>query len=424
MTILRDISLIYTSFFSLIMLMILFESRYPRKKAMRLTIFLMVPLLLINFVLLFVLGPQKMSTLLLLTCSLPSLVFFWILAKHRDGRFFFTFCLADTLVLEVMHITTVLDYFLGNSYIFMFAARLVLCPLLAWAVYKWVRPLYLELQNTVRKGWYIFTAIALIFYVMLSMSISVPTMITQRLEQLPVFVLQLILLPTIYIHIFNTLRHQQAMHKMTEQENILKLQVAGTAARMDEYSAANEKFRVERHDFRHKMQTIAGMVEKGQFAELRALALEYNENTGETQVRQYSTYPVIDTVLSSYLQKAEGKEIKVSAALAFPDPLPVNETELATVFANAIENAVNACEKLPEEKREISVKAITTPHFMVQVANSFDGVVEFDKNGLPVSHEEGHGFGTRSIAAFCGKYGAFYEFKATGDMFYLRITFS
>lgn len=423
MTILRDISTIYASFFSLVLLMILFESRYPRKKAMRLTLFLMVPLLLINFVLLFVLGPQKMSTLLLLTCSLPSLVFFWILAKHRDGRFFFTFCLADTLVLEVIHATAVLDFFLGNRYIFMFAARLVLCPLLAWAVYRWVRPLYLELQSTVRKGWYIFTAIALIFYVMLSMSISVPTMITERLEQLPVFVLQLILLPTIYIHIFATLRHQQAMHKMTEQENILKLQVAGTAARMDEYSAANEKFRVERHDFRHKMQTIAGMVEKGQFAELRALALEYNENIKETQVRQYSTYPVIDAVLSSYLQKAEGKEIKVSVALSFPDPLPVNETELATVFANAIENAVNACEKLPEENREISVKAITTPHFMVQVANSFDGAVEFDKNGLPVSHEDGHGFGTRSIAAFCEKYGAFYEFKATGDAFYLRITF-
>ena len=116
----------------------------------------MVPLLLINFVLLFVLGPQKMSTLLLVTCSLPSLVFFWILAKHRDGRFFFTFCLADTLVLEILHTTAVLDFFLGNSYIFMFAARLILCPLLAWAVYRWVRPLYLELQSTVRKGWYIF----------------------------------------------------------------------------------------------------------------------------------------------------------------------------------------------------------------------------------------------------------------------------
>jgi len=100
MTILRDISLVYTSLFSLIVLLTLFESRFPSKKFLRLTLFTMVPLLVVNCVLLFVLGPQKMSTLLLLTCSLPSLVFFWFVAKHRDGRFFFTFCLADTLVLD------------------------------------------------------------------------------------------------------------------------------------------------------------------------------------------------------------------------------------------------------------------------------------------------------------------------------------
>lgn len=424
MTILRDISLIYTSLFSLLIFLILFQSRYPQKRTQRLTLFLMGPLMLVNFALLFALGPQKMSMLLLLTCSLPSLIFFWVLAKYRDGRFFFTFCLADTLVLEIMHITTVLDFFLGNRYIFMFAARLILCPLLAGVLFKWVRPRYLELQNTVRKGWFIFTAIALIFYVVLSMANSVPTIITQRLEQLPVFVLLLILMPAIYIHIFNTLRHQQELHRMTEQENILKLQVAGTAARMDTYSAANEKFRVERHDFRHKMQTIAGMVEKEQFAELRALALEYNESLKEAQVKQYCSYAVIDAVLSSYLQKAEAKEIKVSTKLAFPEPLPVGETELATVFANGIENAIHACEKLPPDRRELGIKVITHPHFMLQISNRFDGMVEFDKNGLPVSHEEGHGFGTRSIAAFCGKYSAFYEFKAAGDMFYLRITFS
>ena len=423
MTTLRDLSTIYASFFSLILLMILFESRYPKKRTMALTFSLMVPLLLVNFVLFFLVGPQKMSTLLLLTCSLPSLVFFWILSKHRDGRFFFTFCLADTMVLEIIYITAVLDFFLGNTYLFAVAARMILCPLLAWAIFKWVRRIYLDLQSKVRKGWYLFAVIALIFYVVLSMSMSIPTIITQRLEQLPVFILLLILMPAIYIHIFTTLLHQQKAHEMAEQENILKLQVMGMAARMEEFSAANEKFRMERHDFRHKMQTIAGLVEKGQYDELRTLALEYNDAIKETQVKRYCDHAVLDAVLSSYLQRAEGREIKVSTRLAFPDPLPVGETELATVFANAIENAINACEKLDAEKREISVKAITAPQFMMQVSNNFDGVAEFDKNGLPVSHEEGHGLGTRSIIAFCEKYGAFYEFKATDKKFIMRISF-
>lgn len=423
MTILRDVSLVYASFFSLVMLMILFESRFPRKKTLYLTLFLMVPLLLVNCILLLILGPQKMSTLLLVTCTLPSLIFFWILAKHRDGRFFFTFCLADTLVLEIIHITTVLDFFWGNRYIFMFAGRLILCPLFAWIMFKWVKPLYRKLQNSVQKGWYVFTIISLIFYVVLSMSISVPSMITQRLEQMPAFILLLILMPAIYIHIFNTLRNQQILHEMTEQDNILRLQVAGMTARMEEFSAANEKFRTERHDFRHKMQAIAGLIEQGEYDKLREVVLNYHEAIRETAVKRYCSSIVIDAVLSSYLQKAESKGIKVGVVLSFPESLPVDDAELATVFANAIENAIHACEKIETDKRQLDVKVLTSPRFMLQVSNSYDGNVEFDENGTPVSREEGHGFGTRSIVAFCNKNKAFYEFKADSELFRLRISF-
>lgn len=187
MTAIREASTMYASMFSLVLFMILFESRYPRKKTMILTLSLMGPLMMANFVLLAILGPVKMSTLLLLTCSLPSLIFFWMLSKHRDGRFFFTFCFADTLMLEIIDLTSVLDFFLGNTYIFMAVSRLILCPLAAFAILKWVRPFYLELQEQVQKGWYIFAAIALLFYVLMSMAMGVPTHITQRLEQMPAF---------------------------------------------------------------------------------------------------------------------------------------------------------------------------------------------------------------------------------------------
>lgn len=423
MTLLRDISTMYASLFSLVMLMILFESRFSRKKTAVLTLSLMLPLLLINFALLLFLGPETMSTLMLVTCSLPSLLFFWFLAKHRDGRFFFTFCLADTLILELIHSTVVLDYFLGNTYLVLATARFLLCPLVAFAVYKWFRPIYLDIQNTVQKGWYTFTAIALLFYVVLSMSISTPCIITQRPEQLPAFVLLLILMPAIYVQIFFTLRHMQKMHEITEQDNILRLQVSNMTARMEEFSAADEKFRVERHNIRHKMQTIVSLVEKEEYGALRRLVTEYTESAQEIQVKRYCKNAVIDAVLSAYLQKAESRSIRVSTALSFPEKLPVNEAELATVFSNAIENAIHACEKLEADRRQIEVKVLTAPCFMLQISNSYNGEIEFDKKGIPVSHEDGHGFGTRSIVAFCEKYGCFYEFKALDEKFQLRISF-
>ena len=44
-----------------------------------------------------------------------------------------------------------------------------------------------------------------------------------------------------------------------------------------------------------------------------------------------------------------------------------------------------------------------------------------DENGIPVNREHDHGFGTRSIAAFCNKYGAYYQFRATADKFTLYL---
>ena len=423
MTFLKDFSVLWSLLHTLLLFLLLFESRYPRKKTLILSLVTMLPLILVNTVIFVMIGAERYMTVLLLTCSLPSLIFFWFLAKYRDGRFFFTFCMVDSIILEIIYITNILDFYLGNTYIFLFAVRIICIPLLELLVYKKLRPIYLGVQRSVKKGWYVFAAISALFYVAMSLSVSYPTIITSRPAYLPAFVLYLVLLPVIYIHILSTLRNQQRLHEMTEQDNILRVQVSNMTARMEEFSAANEKFRTERHDFRHKMQVIVGLIEHGEYDKLRQVVLNYHEAVRETAVKRYCSSAVIDAVLSSYLQKAENRSIKVGVALSFPEPLPVDEAELATVFANAIENAIHACEKLDADKRQIDVKVLTSPRFMLQISNSYDGAVEFDENGIPMSREEGHGFGTRSIVAFCNKNKAFYEFKADSERFRLRISF-
>ena len=143
----------------------------------------------------------------------------------------------------------------------------------------------------------------------------------------------------------------------------------------------------------------------------------------EKTAESYCSHTILDAVLSSYLQWAKRKSIRVTTNLAFPDPLPVNETELATAFANALENAIQACEKIEPAKRYIEVKAITDPQFILQVRNSFDGIIAFDKDGVPLSAKKGHGFGTRSIVTFCEKNNAFYEFGTEGETFYMWMMF-
>lgn len=389
---------------------------------MKLTLITMLPLILLNFIMFIVCGPEGYIKRMLITLSLPSFIFFWILAKHRDGRFFFTFCIIDTIVLEIIYITNIIDHYIPG-YWFMFVVRLLAYPLLEWFVIKKFKAIYHDMQSQVKKGWGIFALIGLMFYVAITLAMGYPTFITDRPEYLPVFVILLILMPVSYIHIFTTLRHQQNVYRTQEQENILRVQVADIKNRIEEFSSANDKFSKERHDFRHKLQTISRMVEAKQYDELLSLTEKYGELLDETKVKKYCENAVLDAVLSSYLGRAENRGIKVTTSIRFPEVLPVSDIELATVFANAIENAIHACEKIDAHKRWVDVKVIFKPKFMFQIANSYDGNAEFNENGIPITHIEGHGFGTRSIVAFCEKYDSYYNFEAKEDSFVLQIDF-
>lgn len=424
MSILRNISLFWTMAHTLALFMMLFESRFSRKKTLVITLVTMIPLIILNGILALILDADRMATTMLMTLSVPSLIVFFLLSKHRDGRFFFTFCLVDTVVLEIIYITQLLNYFITpDTYIFMFVVRIVTMPLLEWLTWKRFRATYLHVQNYTQHSWSVFAAISGLFYVLITITAAYPTVITERMEYLPHMILIFTLVPVIYVHIVLTLWRHQSLHEKIMQEDILKLQVSNLSDRIADLSAADEKFRTERHNYRHKMKTIASLVELGQYDELTALVKDYNESYQRTQVVRYCNNAVIDAVLSTYIKSAESKGIRVTIGFAFPDPIPVNETELGTVFANAIENAIHASEKLEEEKRHIEIKVLCKPRFMIMIRNNFDGEVEFDDQGVPVNHAEEHGFGTRSIVAFCNKHNAHYLFKTTDETFALYLNF-
>jgi len=420
----KDMSVLWSLLHTLVMFCTLFESRFSRKKTVVLTCSAMIPLILMNFAAFILVGAERYIQHMLLICTLPSLVFFWFLAKNRNGRFLFTFCLVDTVVLEIIYLTMILDFLIpGDSHLVMILIRFAIFPLLEWLILSKIRPVYLEIQKNIVNGWYFFTAIGVIFYVAMTISVSYPCIITERPQEIPAFVLFAMLMPLLYVEILMTLSNLQRVHEMRSRESILRLQMHNLTDRIDEFSAADAKFRIERHDFRHKMQMIAGLAEKGQCDQIRLIVKEYSDAVRKTEVRRYCAYPIVDAALSSYLQKASVEDIDVRTELAFPEKLTVNEAELATVFANAIENAINACVKLEPRQRRLEVRVRTDPRFMIQISNSYDGVVTFGKDGVPVREHEDHGFGTRSIVAFCEKYGGFYEFKADGNRFSLRIVF-
>ena len=104
-----------------------------------------------------------------------------------------------------------------------------------------------------------------------------------------------------------------------------------------------------------------------------------------------------------------------------PEELRVSCKELSVVFANAIENAVNAVKELPEDMRVVQIKRISRPQLMLQIRNPIGSPVHFGKDSIPVASGDGHGIGTWSIEQYCQKNNAVSEYFIEDGWFVFRL---
>lgn len=205
------------------------------------------------------------------------------------------------------------------------------------------------------------------------------------------------------------------------QADLLSTQVSALRHRLEDSQTAENAMRIERHDFRHRLLTVASLIEQGD----QQTALDYigaaQRHLDEITPECWCSNPVLDAVFRYYFTQAKEQHIRIEAELIMPESLPADVSELSIVFANALENAIRACMELPEEKREIQCRSRVCSRLILQVDNPYLGEIRFDREGRPVTTRKGHGTGTQSIAAFCKKYNAIWDYQAEDGWFRLRI---
>ncbi len=202
---------------------------------------------------------------------------------------------------------------------------------------------------------------------------------------------------------------------------LMTFQIENLKEKMANDAMAAEQARIDKHDTRHKFQTAAYLLENGNVSEaLDYLTRSANQSQEKTSVT-YCKDILLNATLSSYFGQAKKAGIVLETHLSFPDTLPVDSGEFSAVIANALENAIKACCLLPEKQRLIVFRCIYKPKLMLELTNPCKDDIVFSKDGIPLSKEKEHGIGTRSIMAFCKKYGALCSFSLEDGQFTLKI---
>lgn len=166
-----------------------------------------------------------------------------------------------------------------------------------------------------------------------------------------------------------------------------------------------------RHDLRHRILALHGLLQRGQTEDALALLESAHEDLERTATHPYCLNPIINAIISIYFEKAKELSIRTSHKISFPQSLPSIESPLAYVLANLLENAIQASATMPKEKRTVDLTLLMKGNqIALSIVNQYDAPIRFDENGYPKAAKEGHGFGMVSIARFLDTHHAYKNF--------------
>ena len=370
------------------------------------------------FTLILTAGLEQMWRVYFLVLLVPSLLFLLFATTDRPSQVLFNFFTA----VNAFYLTSILSHFVFGSdgepiwgdALF----RLVVFGLILFVFVRWLREAYRFIAANMKRDWRVMAVLPFLFFALVMFLGLYPH---KRTDNLMGVAFLYVILCVVYYVIYRVFHNTYELLKATGENDALKSQVAALQRQADAVSRNEEKIRVYRHDMRFITQATVSMLERGDVAGALKYLGESDAKLNDTSLVHYCDNAVLDALIAYYAEKAQEQGICVTARMDLGESLPADEMELSTVFANALENAIHACCKLPEgAERRIELTAVSSPHFCIEVANTYTGEVSFDEEGFPVTQEPGHGLGARSIAAFMKKYDAVYSYKLSDGVFHFQ----
>ena len=97
--------------------------------------------------------------------------------------------------------------------------------------------------------------------------------------------------------------------------------------------------------------------------------------------------------------------------------------DLCGIVGNILENAITACQKMPEGQRWIQLTALTKndSKLFIVATNSFDGKVRMKDGQFLSTKRSGQGIGLASILSTAERCGGSAQFSCQGQEFYSDI---
>ena len=178
-----------------------------------------------------------------------------------------------------------------------------------------------------------------------------------------------------------------------------------------------------RHDMRHHFVLLQGLASKENIEGIKEYLRTAQSDIDAITPICYCENETVNLILSAFTTKAKQAKIMLTVDAKLPDSLPFSDTELCSLLSNALENAIQATKNINDEnKRYIMLRVFSKNNKLcIDIRNRYQIEPTFHQ-GLPVSKEQGHGFGTKSMAHIVEKHGGVFQFSVKDGWFIFQAT--
>ena len=204
------------------------------------------------------------------------------------------------------------------------------------------------------------------------------------------------------LYLYEKQAEQSAQLRMREQyERHLKSQVK----HLDEILLKQEELRRVRHDMTNQLVAIQGYFHESDTAGGEAYVTSLLQNLQTPSARIKTGNSALDAILSTKKALAESKGIIVDMEVQISDQLPLEPVDVCVIFGNALDNAIEACDRITEGEKKISLVLVQRAgKLFCHLINTAPMNPCKDFSITSKADKENHGFGLVNLKESLEKY--------------------
>ena len=178
-----------------------------------------------------------------------------------------------------------------------------------------------------------------------------------------------------------------------------------------------------RHDYHNHLQVMKVQIAQGQLEEMKSYLDDLEQNLEQVDTYVQSGNLLADAVLNSKLSIAGQKGIRVNCKAVLPDALSVEDVDLCVLLGNLLDNALEACEKIPEEQRFLRIyMVVNRSQLYMSVQNSAREELDFNERNYISTKRGNHGLGMKRVKALADKYEGYLTLANEPGIFAAEVT--